>query len=344
MSFSSNAVIAKARAVFGRSLTAEDYARLAAKDTVADVCEALKASPRYEKALASVNSQTVYRGQLESLLRRAVFDIFESFRKFDFTESKGFFKFIVARLEIEQILLAIQSVAGGSSDDYIAALPVFLIDFSQVDLAALGRARGLVEASELLRGSVYSKEIGGLLVSAAETGRLDIGECERRLYTGYYMRLLRSADTDYKRSEQKELRRAVLKSIDMANVVTLYRYSRMFGTDPSEIPGKLIHFKYRLSEETVKRLASRKDSKQIADELAKLGYRSDGEPPDSVDLLTERISLDYLRKTLRLSQSTAVVYFTLAECLEIELKNIKTVIEGVRYGMDEGAILDMLVI
>ncbi|MCH5205728.1 MAG: V-type ATPase subunit [Oscillospiraceae bacterium] len=343
MSFSSNSVIAKARAVFGRSLTAEDYARLSSKESVADVCAELKRLPRYEKALASANPQTIYRGQLEGLLRRAVFDIFESFRKFDFTESKGFFKYIVMRLEIEQILLAIQSVAGGASDAYIAALPMFLTDFAQIDLMALGRSRNLVEASEMLRGSVYSKAIGELLVSAVETGKLDIGECERRLYTQYYMRMLKAVDSEYKGSEQKELRRLILRSIDMENVVTLYRYSRIFKTDSEELPEKLIHFKYRLSEEVIERLAGYGDAGKIAAELSKLGYRLDSEPPKDVELLTERISLDFLKKTLRLSRSSSVVYFALTECLEIELKNIITIIEGIRYGLEGAAILDMLV-
>ena len=344
MSFSSNSVIAKARAVFGRGLTREDYVRLCSKESVSDVCEALKATPRYGGALASMNAGTVYRGLLENQLRRAVFDIFESFRKFDFTESKGFFKYIVTRLEIEQILLAIQSVAGGSSDAYIAALPMFLTEFSQIDLAALGKARNLVEASELLRGSVYGKVIGELLVSAAETGSLDIAECERRLYTEYYMKMLKFADSSLKGAGQKELRRAILRSIDMQNVVTLYRYSRIFKTNSRDIPEKLIHFKYRLSDEVIERLASREDARKIAAELAKIGYRTPEALPDTVELLTERISLDYFRKTLRLSQSSAVVYFTLVECLETELKNIKTVIEGIRYGLDSPDILDMLVI
>ena len=45
-----------------------------------------------------------------------------------------------------------------------------------------------------------------------------------------------------------------------------------------------------------------------------------------------------------MSQNALVVYLALTEILEIELKNIKTVIEGIRYGIDSSAILNMLVI
>lgn len=344
MSFSSNSVIAKARAVFGQSLTYEDYARLAARKTVSEVCAGLKQTPRYSSALAEANPGTIRRGQLEALLRRAIFDIFDSFHRFDFTESKGFFKYIIMRLEIEQILLALQGVSGGGSDWYIANLPSFLENISGIDLAALGKAKSLPEAAEILRGSEYFKAIGELLVSSAETRNLDIGECERRLYTQYYMRMLKAADRDYKGMERKEIRRLILRGIDMKNVVTLYRYSKIFGEDTADASKKLIGFKYRLSGENVERLANMQNASQIAAELEKLGYRLDGTTPPTVELLTERVNLGYLKKSLRLSQSSSAVYFALTECLDTELKNIKTIIEGVRYGLDDKAILDILVV
>ena len=141
MAFASNSVIAKARAVYGRTLTAEDYSQLASKDNVADVCAYLKQTPRYAKTLASVNAQSIHRAQLESLVQRSVFDIFESFHKFDYTDSKGFFNYIVTELEIEQILLALQNAASGSSVDFVAKLPGFLIEHSKVDLPAAASSR-----------------------------------------------------------------------------------------------------------------------------------------------------------------------------------------------------------
>lgn len=344
MAFASNSIAAKARAVYGRSLTAEDYTQLISKESVADVCAYLKQTPRYAKVLASANPQTIHRAQLEALIQRSVFDIFESFHKFDYTKSKGFFNYIISDLEIEQILLALQNAASGSSVDFVAKLPSFLADHSRVDLVALGRAGSLIEALELLRGTSYEKVIGELIVSGAETGNFNISECERRLYNQYYLKMLKAVEHDYKGSERKELKRAILRAIDMENVVTVYRYSRIFATPAADIPGRLIGFKYRLSAEVIERLAAQKDVGKIAAELASSGYGvNGGEIPQSVEQLTDKISLDFMKKTLRLSQSPSVVYFALTECLGVELKNVKTVIEGIRYGMKGSDILNMLV-
>ncbi len=347
MAFASNAVAAKARAVFGRSLTTEDYSQLVSKDSVAEVCAYLKQTPRYAKTLAAVSPQSIHRAQLEALVQKSMFNIFESFHKFDYTESKGFFGYIISKLEIEQILLALQNAASGSSVDFVAKLPLFLEEHSRVDLIALGHAGSLLEALDQLRGTSYEKIIGELIVSGAESGNFNISECERRLYNQYYLKMLKGVDHYYKGSERKELKRAILRAVDMENVVTLYRYARIFGTPAADIPGKLIGFKYRLSSEVIERLAAQKDVNKVAAELASVGYgvnSINGDIPPSVEQLTDRISLNFMKKTLRLSQSSSLVYFALTECLAIELKNIKTIIEGIRYGMKGSDILDMLVI
>lgn len=344
MSFSSNSVIAKARAVLGRSLTAEDYTQLAAKENVPDVCAYLKQTARYGKALAAVNPQTVHRGQLEAVMRRSVFDIFESFHRFDYTESKNYFKYIVMRLEIEQILTAIQCVASGNTDTFIAAMPMFLTEHATVDLPAVGTSESLIEALHILEGTPYFSALREPLANAAETGVPDIGECERRLYTMYYMRLLKAIERNLGSAAKKELKRAVLRSIDMENVVSLYRHTKFFGGGAETVKDEMIPFKYRLSNEVIERLAAEKDIARIAAELENIGYRHGADVPETVELLTERISLGYLHKTMRLSQSSSVVYFALTELLEIELKNVKTLIEGVRYGLDGVDIMSMLVI
>lgn len=345
MSFASNAVIAKARAVCGHSLGAEDYTQLTAKESVADVCAYLKQTERYGKALSSVNPQTVHRGQLESLLRKSLFDIFERFHSFDHTKSREFFWYIVTQLEIEQILSALQSVASGVSMSYIAALPMFLTEHSQLQLAALGMAKSFSEAAALLRGTRYEKTVCPALVGVESSGGLNIGEIERRLYTEFYLNMLKSTERDYKGAEKKDLKRLILGVIDMRNVVTLYRYSRLFGAGAQDAKDALIPFRRRLSDEAIERLAAEGDISRIAAELDSMGYglRSQ-EIPATVEVLTDRINLDNLKKRLRLSQSSSVVYFAFMELLGFELKNIKTIIEGIRYGLDGSAILEMLVV
>ena len=84
---------------------------------------------------------------------------------------------------------------------------------------------------------------------------------------------------------------------------------------------------------------------KVAAELTRMGYHFNAPPQlDTVERLTEQISTDFLRRTIRMSQNSAAVYYSLIECLRIEQRNIKTAIEGIRYGLGSSEILGMLVI
>ena len=64
---SGNAVLAKARALYGSRLRADDYRRLMACRTMTELAAALKEYPLYSEALAEVNPQYARRVQLENL-------------------------------------------------------------------------------------------------------------------------------------------------------------------------------------------------------------------------------------------------------------------------------------
>ena len=344
MSFSSNSVIAKSRAIFGRSLTSEDFAQLCDKKTVAEAAAFLKNTPRYAEALAGVNPQTVHRGQLEALLSKSIIDLLDRFRRFDFTESKWFFKEIIMHLEAEQILFAIESVSEGSTDSYISSLPSFLISRSHIDLLELGKAKSFGDISQMLSGTPFGRILEPLLTEAASTGKINLRECERRLYTHNYISYIKMIEKSCKGAQKTELKRAFLKGIDMKNVVTCHRM-RNFGFGADSAQAQIIPFKYRLNSEAIERLMQQPDIDRVEAELAEIGYRTDGSAQfQTIEQLTEQISLDYLRRTLRISRSSATVYFCLIECLEIELKNVKTVIEGIRYGLSGAEIMEMLVL
>lgn len=344
MSFSSNALTAKARAIYGKSLTERDFAALAAKSSVADVCTYLKQTARCGECLSDANPQTIHRGQLEALLRKNLFATFESFHRFSSSNGKGLFSLIVMRMEAEQLLTAIECTAAHSPEVYISSLPVFLTKHTRLDLLALGKAQNFSEIQKLISQTPYGAILSEPLVRAQTEGGVDINECERRLYNFYANTCLRLVQKEFRGSERTELKRALLRCVDMENVVTIARMSR-FSAALSDVSAQIIPLKYRLSPAVVERLAQIKDTEQIRAELENIGYRAAANAAiPTAELLCDNISQKYLKHSLRLSKSAAVVYFALAELLYIENRNIKTIIEGIRYGMPSGEIMSLLVL
>ena len=345
MSFSSNAVIAKCRTIYGKALTSEEYTLLASKGSVEEVASYLRQTERYGRALQNVNTQALHRGQLEMVLKKTVFGIYEGFHSFDFTESRMLFRYILMQQELIQILAAVEGVASGYKIDFIANLPQFLLSHSKLDFTALARAKSFLDIDGALQGTVYGKALRPMLIEAQTTGTININECERRLYNLYYMAWLKGIEKSYKGKNRQELRRCVLKSIDMRNVVTCCRMRRFNQNDPAAVKAAMLPFKFRLNAEAIERLIQISDIEQLQGELARLGYRSDDTAQfATVEQLTESISFAYLKRCIRMSQCSAVVYYALAECLDTELNNIKTIIEGIHYGIGSADILDMLVL
>lgn len=344
MSFSSNSVTARARAVFGSSLTADELLQLSEKHSVSDAAAFLKGTRRFGETLKEIDPASIHRGQLETLLSKTMFEIISSFRRFDFTESKWFFHEVVTRLEAAQVLYAIESVANGSTSGYIAALPPFLIKESRLKLLELGNAASFADISGTLAGSEFGRILSPLLTAAQEDGRINIRECERRLYTYYYFSCLKTVNRLFKGAKKEELRRALLKSVDMKNVVTCCRM-QAFGYNADAAGTHILSFKYRLTPEIISQLMQEPELPRIRARLESLGYRTDSTAKlQTVEQLTDKLSLDYFRRTMRLSQNSSTVYFCLIECLEAELRNVKTIIEGIRYGIPGNEIREMLVL
>ena len=70
MSATTYAVLAKARAKYGKFLTERDYANLLACQSVPEVMVYLKSHTRYASVLYEINERDVHRGRLEQLLRQ----------------------------------------------------------------------------------------------------------------------------------------------------------------------------------------------------------------------------------------------------------------------------------
>ena len=122
----SNAALAKARAMYGRRLTAADYKRLAACRTMPALAAELKALPMYEEALKTVNPPTARRAQLEAFLRQAIFDRYDSLCRYELSSGHLLYGYFTTSCEVDEILSCLRCLDAGRPGDYLYKLPDFL--------------------------------------------------------------------------------------------------------------------------------------------------------------------------------------------------------------------------
>lgn len=345
--FSSNAVVAKARSIFGDCLKREDFLQLTTKSSVSDVCAFLKQTKRFSGCLASANEQSVHRGQLENLLRRNTFMIYERFCRFDHTESKAFFDIIIMKMEIEQLLTALMYINAKSTDEYINALPSYLMERCSFDLMALAKADTFTEVEQVIKDTPYYKLLHNIIAatSGSSSGRIQINACEQALYTYYFEQSIKKAGKRFSGKARKDIEKMLLISADMMNAITCFRRKVYFNDSAEQIKAALIPYHNRLKGEALDRVLACGSADEVQEALKKIGYGTALERGlyENVDLFTEKVSFDSFRHRISFSGEAPVVYFALIEYLSVELKNVITIIEGIRYQMPPTEIQRMLV-
>ena len=150
MSAASYAVSAKARAKYGKFLTARDYSNLIACQSVAEVMVYLKSHTHYASVLSDVNERDVHRGWLELKLRQYLFDEFDSLCRYDSSVSAGFSRYVVEKTEVEQIVRFMILLNANSTDKFIFQFPAFLSKHTVLDVYKLANARDYGEFLEAL--------------------------------------------------------------------------------------------------------------------------------------------------------------------------------------------------
>ena len=139
---SGNAVLAKARALYGSRLRADDYRRLMACRTMTELAAALKEYPLYSEALAEVNPQYARRVQLENLLRQSLYTRYDSLCRYDRSAGSKVYEYFTLCCEVDELTAAMRCLDAGRPGEYLFRLPEFLQQRCCIDLHEFGRYPG----------------------------------------------------------------------------------------------------------------------------------------------------------------------------------------------------------
>ena len=102
ISYASNSVLSKARAMYGKRMRDKNYDELLACRNTVDIVSYLKRKTSYASAVCSINENSAHRFDIEQKLKYKLFVDFESLGRYDISVGEHFFEYIITRAEIEQ--------------------------------------------------------------------------------------------------------------------------------------------------------------------------------------------------------------------------------------------------
>lgn len=327
---SSNAILSKARAMYGKRLVRKDYQTLLGCSSVNEIAVYLKQTPRYKEILTGINERDCHRGQLEMLLRKKLFYDFAALCRYELSVGEQFAGYLIQRSEVEQLMHSLMLMAAGKSNEYLFSLPTFLDQHTHIDLRALAKMKTYDEFLAALEHTPYYKILKPL---APEPGKQpDLTVIENALYTYLYQGIYHIIDKHTYGEAKRELKELFNSYLDLNNYVRIFRLKKFYQTSPDQIRALLLPFG-TLKPRQINAMLAADDPTEVTAVMntTSRGKRLSTIEYTFIDELPVRVKYKQCRHFIRFSTHPSVVMLSYIYLTEIELSNITSVIEGIRY-------------
>ena len=341
-SFSSNVVLAKARAMYGRRLTAQNYKEMLACHSVNELAAYLKNHTAYHQILSGINESDIHRGQLEILLRQKIFEDSASLCRYDISVGEHFAQYVLQKAEIEQIMHSVMHLMAGSPEEYLYAMPAFLNKHTHIDLLALGRIKNFDDLLLALSHTPYQKILERFRPIPGQP--LDYFGIENSLYRYLYtlcFSIIREKTHGETRSQLEELFNVYA---DIENYTAILRLKFNYHSGPDFIRSSLLpfgtfqprHIDALLESDTPEEMRKVLEKTSFGKKVRLLNPSS--------DLLSTQVQYAVGSRKIRFSTHPSVVMLSYIFLMHIELHDITNIIEGIRYQIPSDEIASLLTI
>ena len=341
--FSSNVILAKARAMYGNALKPKDFHELLNCHSVSEIAAYLKTNTSYASVLADINEATIHRGILEHLLRRKLYNDYASLGRYDTSVGSKISGYLKQRSEIEQIITCLRLLSAGHANDFFFAMPSFYTSHSSLDPLKMSRSKTYTDLLQAMERTPYSPILKQF--APKEDGKIRLTEIENALYTKLVNDVF-SIIASKPKSVRKELTELYGTQIDMQNATRIFRLKKFFDASPDFIQANLLPRGGLLSDQAMDKLihAPTADEALSIFLATPLGQRIPESERKFTHDLYNRAPYFAARKQIHYSIYPIVVMFAYMMLTDLELDDIINIIEGTRYGLNPEQIKPMLIL
>lgn len=338
------ATAASVRTAYGQRLRPAQYRALAALHSVPEVVAYLKEQPLYSELLAGLEPAYTHRGYLEMLLRRNLFTQCLHFCAMEQLRKAPFFRFFLYEYEIRELFRAIRLGQQG----YISAMDTWIAPYLSFSQSALARAENHRDIIEVCSHTMYAPILRKYLGSGSDVP-LNYTEIEIALRACCLTAILHEAEQTMQGSDLDALKELIGEQVDLINLINAYRLKSVFHTEPATLRSLMLPIPGKLPKAVLQQLYDAPDLISFENVLAgtRYGRMMDDLPdtPDSVrmELAFQKLRFRTARSALHFSGHAAVSLYAYHVLSRMEVENIITIIEGIRYQKPVSYIQSLLI-
>jgi V/A-type H+-transporting ATPase subunit C len=330
----------KARVLYSRLLSEDDYLMLLDSETVARALEKLK-STAYGEFLVSLTNES-HRHEIESAVKSTLISQAERFMVHLGTPRNNLFTAWFSLYEAENLKSIFRNIMSGrtSKDDLRRRL--YPIKATKISFEKVLLAKNFSDVAEILRDTRFYKVLAEPLRSLSHGGERSLFPLEMAL-DAFVESAIFKALHKFEPAERAVLMPIFGTRVDLHNLYTLYRAMLFYDLTPEETLNRLLPVRYRISVSALReavRLKSFDDLRAFIKEGFPVYSQliEDVSADEEAQLLIERNFKRYIYMQARKifvagspDFHTAIAYFILRNS---EILDITRVIESVRYGYD----------
>ena len=334
----------KVRAMTGQFLTRDQYRAMAALESVPEAVEFLRAFPAYAGVFPDMDSEDLHRGTIERLLAGSLYRDYARLYRFASIKQRRFFKLYFMHFEIDIMKSCLRNAAAHQPVPVgLSRYEEFFRSHSKLNLAAIGTAATTDEFIDSLEGTVYYP----LLARIRDSGDGGHFDYEMALDLYYFNVTWKAIKKNIPKREQETILQGFGTKLDLLNLQWIYRTKRYYTIPGEEVKKLLIPIHYRLRNSQLEQLIAAESMDEYFSALSETWYGArtrqaalDEKP--NLEILYDVI-LAHIHKTAAAKNPYSIAsLYSYLYFKEDELRKIITVIEGIRYRLDAGEILDII--
>lgn len=318
-------------------LNSSDWNKILDFKHVKEMSEFLKKKYGYKELI--INPEAMHRGELEVKLNQYVVYEIEKMLHYFSGPYKAFFKVLLMKYEIDDLQLILRTIARGESTVDIKEHFIHSEKYTKVPYEKLIASRTVIQFVENLKGTPYYEE---LKTTTQEDVTKREFHMEMKLNILIYRLLMEKAKC-LDDEDRQIVENLVGTQIDCLNIQWIYRATKYFDISREEILIYSLPGGNRLSFIRLKQLVYAKnleDFKKLSESY--LGYPVFEETNDAfLEKVIDKIIYDLIRRTK--DQPNIAMPLAYLYGMEIEVKELIAVTEGIRYELSKDQIKKYLI-
>lgn len=328
------AINTKISTMYGKLLDIEDYKRMITFQSPAEIAVYLKNNTAYSEFFKDKDPAKMHRGEIEQVLRLGLVTYIDKVIHYFTGEYKKFIKCFYMRYEISDLKRIARFIHINKEFEDIRDYMIFAGKYKFIDMEKVSIAKTIPDLINALRGTVYYSFIKDLIDGNTEE---NLFRFEMSLDKAYFVVLEESLEV-LSKEDQRVFYELIGSSIDMQNLKWIYRGKKYYNITPEELFNYTINRGNKFNYRKIKVFCYSESVESFLEMTGSTPYAFMFKECPEDDTFIDRRSNRYLyflmKKTKRSFKHDISVLLAYLDLIEFEMRDIISIIENVRYGME----------